>query len=64
MKKILPHEANRKTYLYTAYSAHYRHTIHVVANSLKDARARGIFETRRTFGNHAQIHRDEVTPLP
>lgn len=61
MKKKLPHLANRKTYVYEARSAHYRFSVHVTANSIKEARVLGRREALRVFGNHSQIHSDSVS---
>lgn len=60
MKKILPHLANRRQWVYTAYSQYYNWSTMVVANTVQEARKLGYREAKQVFGNHAPIHRDEV----
>jgi len=63
MKKQLPHLANRGEYLYTAWSKNYKWSGTVIANSVKEARARGRREVSRVFGNHAPVYGDSVELL-
>lgn len=63
MAKILPSQAGRKQWTYTCHTMHYTWSTVVVANSVKEARARGLREARAIMGNHARIHKDAVVPL-
>jgi hypothetical protein len=63
MPKVLPSQAGRKQWTYTCHTMYYTWSTVVVANSVKDARAFGLREARAVMGNHARIHKDEVTPL-
>lgn len=60
MRKILPHQANRRQWMYTAHSKNYSWSVVVVANTIQEARMKGYREAKQVFGNHAPIHRDEV----
>lgn len=62
-KKILPHLANRRQWVYTAYSMHYNWSVVVLANTIQEARVKGSREAKQVFGNHAVIHRDTVIEL-
>ena len=50
----------RKCYVYTAYSMHYKYSTVVYATSVKQARQYGYYEAKKVMGNHARIHRDTV----
>ena len=50
----------RKCYVYTAYSMHYKYSTVVYAMSVKQARQYGLQEAKMVMGNHARIHRDTV----
>ncbi len=61
MKKKLPHLANRRQWQYTAHSQHYSWSTIVVANTIQEARRAGYYEAKKVFGNHAPIHRDNIS---
>lgn len=61
MKKILPHLAGRRQFIYTAKSKHYSWSTVVTARTVQEARRAGYGEALKIFGNHAPIHSDEVT---
>jgi hypothetical protein len=50
----------RKCYVYTAYSMHYKYSTVVYATSVKQARQYGYLEAKRVMGSHARIARDDV----
>jgi len=54
----------RKTYVYTAFTMHYKYSTVVYATSVKSARVLGLLEARRVMGGHARIHRDHIEEQP
>ena len=53
----------RKSYVYTAFCAHYKYSTVVYANSVKQARAYGYYEAKKVMGNSAMIRRDLVEEM-
>jgi len=53
----------RKTFIYTAHTMHYKYSTVVYATSIKLARALGHHEARRVMGGHARIHHDHVEEM-
>lgn len=50
----------RKTYIYTCYTAHYKYSTIVHATNMKQARIYGLRDARQVMGNHAKIRRDVI----
>lgn len=53
----------RKSYVYTAYSKHYKYTTVVYAANMKQAQRYGLHEAKLVMGNHAKIHRDNIKEM-
>ena len=50
----------RKSYVYTAFSAHYKYSTIVHAKNVAEARRFGFHDARMVMGTTGRIHRDEV----
>ena len=53
----------RKSYVYTAFCAHYQYSTIVYANSVKQARTYGYYEAKKVMGKSAMIRRDLVQEM-
>ena len=54
----------RTSYVYTAFTMHYKYSTVVYATSVNTARVLGLLEARRVMGGHARIHRDAIEEQP
>lgn len=52
--------SQRKTYVYTAFTSHYKYSTVVYATSVKQARQYGYQDARQVMGKCAVIRRDLV----
>ena len=50
----------RKCYVYTAFTAHYKYSTIVHAKNIAEARRFGLHDARMVMGTAGRIHRDEV----
>lgn len=52
----------RNTYVYTAFTAHYKYSTIVHAKNVAEARRFGLHDAKLVMGTAGRIHRDEVVP--
>lgn len=51
---------SRRTWVYTAYTAHYKYSTIVYATNIRMARQAGRYEALKVMGRHAKISRDVI----